>query len=159
MQIPAYYIMGTPTSGRRGIVRDAIERGSMDGDFSIVFVSENEKPSESDSSIAKADNAGLVKYSDAADAAVKIGALDTSKITRVFYVADSTKNPADEVESFKGLCDGGKIRLARIWSVVDCSMAEKFRRRRQNIWICSRTLPTVYCFPAAAECQTKASRS
>ena len=118
--------MGTPTSGRRGIVRDAIERGSMDGDFSIVFVSENEKPSESDSSIAKADNAGIVKYSDAADAAVKIGALDTSKITRVFYVADSTKNPADEVESFKGLCDGGKIRLARIWSVVDCSMAEKF---------------------------------
>ena len=60
MQIPAYYIMGTPTSGRRGIVRDAIERGSMDGDFSVVFVSENEKPSESDASIAKADNAGIV---------------------------------------------------------------------------------------------------
>lgn len=126
MEIPAYFIIGTPTSGRRGIIKDAIEHGSLDGEFSIVFVSANEKPSNFDSSIAKAENAGIVKYADADDAVEKIAALDTSKISRVFFLADSTKNLADEVENFKALTDIGKIRLARIWAVADCSMAEKF---------------------------------
>lgn len=129
MSIPAYFILGTPTSGRRGIVWNSIDAGSLDGDFSIVFVSENESPSDFDATIAKADNAGIVKYSDAFDAAEKLAALDPEKITRVFFIADSTKNPADEVESFKSLVDGGAIRLARIWSVVDCSMYEKFPKQ------------------------------
>ena len=122
-------MIGTPTSGRRGVVWDAVERGSMEGEFSVVFVSASEKPSDFDAAIAGADNAGIVKYSDAADAAEKLGALDPQKISRVFYLADSTKSLADEIESFKGLASGGKIRLARIWSVVDCSMAEKFPKQ------------------------------
>ena len=69
MQIPAYLVIGTPTSGRRGVVWDAVERGSMEGEFSVVFVSAGEKPSDFDAAIAGADNAGIVKYSDAADAA------------------------------------------------------------------------------------------
>lgn len=126
VQIPAYFVMGTPTSGRRGVVWDAVARGSMEGEFSVVFVSSNEEPSDFDAAIAGSDNAGIVKYSGAADAAAKLGALDPEKISRVFYLADSSKNPADEIEAFKALVSGGKIRLARIWSVVDCSMAEKF---------------------------------
>lgn len=129
MQIPAYLVIGTPTSGRRGVVWDAVERGSMEGEFSAVFVSSGETPSDFDAAIAGADNAGIIKYSDAADAAEKLGALDPRKISRVFYLADSSKSLADEIESFKGLACGGKIRLARIWSVVDCSMAEKFPKQ------------------------------
>ena len=76
MQIPAYLVIGTPTSGRRGVVWDAVERGSMEGEFSAVFVSSGETPSDFDAAIAGADNAGIIKYSDAADAAEKLGALD-----------------------------------------------------------------------------------
>lgn len=74
MQIPAYLVIGTPTSGRRGVVWDAVERGSMEGEFSAVFVSSGEAPSDFDAAIAGADNAGIIKYSDAADAAEKLGA-------------------------------------------------------------------------------------
>ena len=159
MQIPAYLVIGTPTSGRRGVVWDAVERGSMEGEFSVVFVSAGEKPSDFDAAIAGADNAGIVKYSDAADAAEKLGALDPRKISRVFYLADSTKSLADEIESFKGLASGGKIRLARIWSVVDCSMAENSRSRPPSMLTCFRISPTACCCRGVPARPAGASRS
>lgn len=121
MSIPAYFILGTPTSGRCGICADVIYKALNDDDFCGVFVSQNETPTAFDESISSAQNAGLVYYSDADDARTKIAELDKSRFTHVFYIADSAKNIADEVEQFKKTVDCGDIRLARIWSVLDCA--------------------------------------
>lgn len=127
MSIPAYLILGTPTSGRCGICADVIYKALGDDDFCGVFISENEARTDFDKKIASAPNAGFVRYSDAADARAKIDALDESRFTHVFYVADSSKNPADEIEEFKKTVDCGKIRLARIWSVLDCATLVRHR--------------------------------
>lgn len=108
MQIPAYLVIGTPTSGRRGVVWDAVERGSMEGEFSAVFVSSGETPSDFDAAIAGADNAGIIKYSDAADAAEKLGALDPRKISRVFYLADSSKASPTKSRASRGWRAAGR---------------------------------------------------
>ncbi len=120
MSIPAYLVLGSASAGRRGVCADVIFNALNDDDFCVLFVSKNEKLSESDKKIASAQNAGIVRYSDVDDAFEKIANLDESKITSVFYLADSTRNLADEVEDFKKIVDGGKIRLARVWGVLDC---------------------------------------
>lgn len=121
MSIPAYLILGSQTSGRCGVCADVIFKALGDDDFCGVFISKNETPTEFDKKIASAPIAGFVNYKDAEDAREKIAALDESRFTHVFYIADSTKNLADEIEEFKKTVDCGKIRLARIWSVLDCA--------------------------------------
>lgn len=126
MSIPAYLVLGSPTCGRRGIACDVVEKALGDEDFCCVFVAADENPSDFDKRIASAPNAGIVKYSGQVDAAAKIAALDESKITSVIFVAASSENLADSVENFKHIVDEGKIRLARIWSVLDCGMLKLF---------------------------------
>ncbi len=126
MSIPAYLILGSPSSGRCGVAADAIENALEDDDFCTVFVSANEKPTAVDRQISSAPNAGFVRYSDYADARKKISQLDENKISHVFFVGDSSKDIADTIEAFKEFVDDGKIRLVRIWSVLDCAMLIRF---------------------------------
>ena len=126
MSIPAYLILGSPACGRRGIACDIVEKALGDDDFCCVFVADDENPSDFDKRIAGAPNAGIVKYSGFADATAKIAALDESKITSIIFVAASSENVADSVENFKAIVGDGKIRLARIWSVLDCHMLKMF---------------------------------
>ncbi|MBQ6534172.1 MAG: hypothetical protein IJI37_03300 [Opitutales bacterium] len=128
MAIPAYLIIGSPTSGRCGVCADVIFKALGDDDFCAVFVSDNETRTEFDAKIASAPIAGFVRYSDAEDARAKIAKLDESRITHVFYIADSTKNLADEIEEFKKTVDCGKIRLARIWGVLDCAAVVRHKK-------------------------------
>ena len=102
MQIPAYLVIGTPTSGRRGVVWDAVERGSMEGEFSVVFVSAGEKPSDFDAAIAGADNAGIVKYSDAADAFASTDSEEGDENAPAAPVIDENKVPVvtDNISEF-----------------------------------------------------------
>ena len=131
MSIPAYLVLGTPGSGRCGVVDDVIAKAMGENDFCAVFISRNEAPTDFDKKIASAPNAGFVHYAGLENAAEKMLALDENKITHVFYIADSTKSLADEVENFKLLVDGGKIRLARIWSLIDCGMLYFFQNETQ----------------------------
>lgn len=128
MSIPAYLILGSPSSGRCGIAHRLISSALSDDDFCGVYISENENHTDFDKKIATASNAGFMRYSDAENAAEKISKLDENKFTQVFYIADSTRNLADSIEDFKKIVNCGKIRLARIWSVFDCAMFEKFPR-------------------------------
>ncbi len=120
--IPAYLVIGTPTSGRRGVIWDVITKTTADDEFCGVFISENEAPAASDKRIAAAQNAGIIRYKDADDAMEKIASLDSGKFTRIFFFADATRNLADCMEDFKRLVDAGHIRLARIWGVLDCEL-------------------------------------
>ena len=128
MSIPTYLILGSPTSGRCGIARGIISSAVGDDEFCGVYVSENEVPTEFDKGIASAPNAGFMRYSSPEDAAKKIAALDEKKFTQILFIGDSTKSPADNVEDFSETLklSEGNARLARIWSVFDCSMYSMF---------------------------------
>lgn len=124
MSIPAYFILGTPNSGRRGLCADVC-KNAFDGQKVVVFVSENEPECACAQQLAAC--AQVVQY-NSADAPEKTAALapDTDA---VLFVADSSENVADSVENFKRIVDAGKIRLARIWSVADCKVATEFPKQ------------------------------
>ncbi|MBP3359169.1 MAG: hypothetical protein J6K91_09690 [Opitutales bacterium] len=128
MSIPAYFIIGSATSGRCGVCASIIEKALNDDDFCGVFISNNEEKTQFDKRIASAQNAGFINYSDADDAREKISQLDANRFTHVFYIADSTKNLADEIEEFKKTVDCGYVKLARIWGVLDCATILKYPR-------------------------------
>jgi len=126
MTIPAYFILGSPTSGRRGTVLAALKNGCEEDEFCGVFVSAAEDRAVEDDQIYALKNVELFRYRDPEDSAKKIAELDTEKYSKIFYVSDSTRNLADEIDDFKSIADAGGIRLARIWSVIDCSMLWRF---------------------------------
>ena len=128
--IPAYLIIGTPGSGRRGVIWDVIQKALGDDDFCGVFISENEAPAQSDKRIASAQNAGIIRYRDADDAIEKIAALDKEKFSQIFFFADASRNLADDIEDFKRIVDAGDARLARIWGVLDCGL---LAARREDV--------------------------
>jgi len=131
MSIPLYLVLGSQSSGRRGVCLDVINRALNETDFCTVFVSENEKPSESDRQIASSSQGGFVRYKSAEDAFEKLQALDENKISHIFYLTDSTKNLADEIESVKNFFDSPNLRLAAIWGVIDCNMLSQFPEETQ----------------------------
>ncbi len=128
--IPTYLIIGTPGSGRRGVIWDVIQKALGDDDFCGVFISENEAPAQSDKRIASAQNAGIIRYRDADDAIEKIAALDKEKFSQIFFFADASRNLADDIEDFKRIVDAGDARLARIWGVLDCGL---LAARREDV--------------------------
>ena len=132
MSLPLYLVLGSSSAGRRGVCLDTINRALNDDDFCTVFVSESEKPSESDKRIASSQHGGFVRYKDAKDAFEKLQSLDESQISHVFFLVDSTRNLADAIEEAKDLIDGKKIRLAAIWGVLDCGMLARFPEQCQT---------------------------
>ena len=123
MSIPAYLILGTPDSGRRELCVDVC-KNAFDGQKVVVLVSENEPACACEQELAAC--AQIVKYNvDAFEKTAEL-APDTDV---VLFVADSSENVADSVEEFKRIVDAGKLRLARIWSVVDCKTATEFPKQ------------------------------
>ena len=124
MAIPAYLILSTAFSGRRGLCVDVCKNALVNSSVA-VFLSSNESSCADDDALSSLSNVKVVKYSSADDCLEKLSMCDCEV---VIYIADSSKNLADEVETFKTFVDSGVIRLARIWSIVDCKMNEKFTK-------------------------------
>ena len=126
MSIPAYLVLGTSLSGRRGICVDVCKNALPESKVA-VFISENETTSDDDTLLASLENVSVVKYSTNTEE--KIAELANNGTEVVIFVADSSKNLADEIENFKALTELGVIHLARIWAVVDCKMLEMFPKK------------------------------
>lgn len=121
MAIPAYLILSTPRAGRRALCLDAC-KNAFEGANVCAFIAEGEPPAPEDEELAKLGGVSVARYSGGEDALEKICALDEANVGIVLFLADSAGNLADEVESFKRIADAGKIRLARVWSIVDCKL-------------------------------------
>lgn len=124
MAIPAYFILSTAFSGRRGLCVDVCKNALSNCSVG-VFISTSELSSDSDNELEKLENVKVVRYSSVEDSLEK---LSVCGCEIVIYISDSSKNLADEVEAFKMLIDSGKISLARIWAIVDCKMNEMFTK-------------------------------
>jgi len=118
--IDTVILLGSPNSGRRGVIANCLEMAVSDESHVAILISESECESESEKNISKFPYAKILKYKDSQDAKEQILALEN--IDMLFYVADSNQNVIDELEFLKNLNESNVIHLVRIWSFIDCKL-------------------------------------
>jgi hypothetical protein len=119
---PVYFILGTPGSGRRAVVRDLIENGLTAEERAVVLLAEGEPADPADERLAGLKNTEVRRWQweETAFPSIELPAGAT-----VFFLADSLVSPVDQIEALKPwLVEHGR-ELARIFTVVDCQLAEK----------------------------------
>ncbi len=128
MSIQAYLILSSAQSGRRGLCIDVC-KNAFENTNVKVFLADNEAPCNDDQILNNLPNVEVVKYSSSNDAFEKLVSLDQSSTDVIVYVANSAQNLADEIENFKSVVDTGKIKLVRVWSIIDCKLIEMFAKK------------------------------
>ncbi len=127
MPLPSYLILGSATSGRRGLVFNTLKNADGEG-MNAVFISKSESRSEFDAKLESLSNVRLFQYEDMGRLSEKLIAAGEAGAKRAFIIADSSIPPSNAVECFKIALDSGCARLVRIWGVLDCSAAAMFPR-------------------------------
>ncbi len=117
-----YFIIGTPHSGRRGIVCDLIENGFGEQDKSVVLLATSEATAPVDEAIAALPNTRIQRWEWTPS---ELPAIEGIEGTTIFFIADSRVSPIDQVEALKPWLVQQNAELARIFVTVDCQFAEK----------------------------------
>ncbi|MBI2517033.1 MAG: hypothetical protein HYV95_08960 [Opitutae bacterium] len=126
-----YFILGTPDSGRREIVRDLIDNGLEVGEAALVLVAEGEPADTADAKLAarSATQVQRWKYVPPAPSATpappELPDVKLAGARSVFFLADSHADPITQLEALKPWLARHGAQLARILCVVDCQFAEK----------------------------------
>lgn len=117
-----YFILGTPGSGRRALVRDLIENGLGAEEKAVVLLSAAETADPQDDRLAALANVEVRRWTWTPPEfpRQKFAAGDT-----VFLFADPLASPIDQLEALKPWLQHQGLELARIFTVVDCGLAEK----------------------------------
>ncbi len=122
MSSSVYFLLGTPGSGRRAIVRDLIENGLSPDEPAVVLLAETEAASPADERLGKLKNVEVRRWKWAEPG---FPTLEVPAGATVFVIGDSRVSPVDQVEALKPWLAGEGLELARIFTVVDCQLAEK----------------------------------
>ncbi len=118
-----YFILGTPGSGRRGIVFDLIENGLAPNDPALVLLAASESADAADEKLAARANTEVRRWSWNGTELPDIENLPTTGA--IFFIAESRGDPMTQLESLKPWLVQHHLELARIFTVVDCQLAEK----------------------------------
>lgn len=117
-----YLIIGTPSSGRRNIVRDLIANGLTEQDKVVVLVAKNEAADPADATLAALPNVTVRRWEWTPSELPDVeGLVDAT----VFFLADSRVSPIDQIEALKPWLVQHGAELARVFVTVDCQFAEK----------------------------------
>jgi hypothetical protein len=119
---PVYFILGTPGSGRRAILRDLIENGLAVEEKAVVLLTENEASDPQDGKLTALANIEVRRWTWTAP---EIPVIELPAAATVFLVADPLASPIDQLEALKPWLESQGRELARIFCVVDCQLAEK----------------------------------
>lgn len=119
---PVYFILGTPGSGRRAIVRDLIVNGLGADEKAVVLLAESEASDPGDEKLAALANAEVRSWTWVPPT---IPPMQLPVGVTVFLLADSLASPIDQIEALKPWLQAQGAELARIFTVVDCGLAEK----------------------------------
>lgn len=126
-----YFILGTPGSGRREIVRDLIDNGLETAEPVLVLLAEGEPADPADAKLAAraATQVRRWKFVPPAPSATpeppELPDAKLAAIRAVFFIADSHADPITQLEALKPWLARHGAELARILCVVDCQFAEK----------------------------------
>ena len=138
---PVYFILGTPGSGRRAIVRDLIENGLAPEVKALVLLAEGEAPDPADTRLAALPNVEVRRW---AWTDPTLPSLELAEGTTVFFLAHSRVSPIDQLEALKPWLEEHGATLARIFCVVDCQLAEKQPVLRQWFDACIHFADVVF---------------
>lgn len=117
-----YFVIGTPGSGRRAIVRDLIENGLAADAPAVVLLAESEAPDPADARLAALKNTTVRRWQWTP---AEFPAMEIPAGTTLFFLADPNIGPIDQLEALKPWLEQQGRELARIFCVVDCSLVEK----------------------------------
>ena len=117
-----YFIIGTPDSGRRAIVRDLIENGLGEQDKAVVLLAAGEAAAPVDEKLAALPNTKIQRWEWTPS---ELPAIEGIEGATIFFLADSRVSPIDQIEALKPWLVQHGAELARILVTVDCQFAEK----------------------------------
>jgi hypothetical protein len=141
MSSSVYFILGTPGSGRRAVVRDLIENGLAAEEKALVLLADREAADPTDDKLAALENAEVRRWTWTEPALPQIEGLDGAT---VFFIADSLASPMDQLEALKPWLEEHGATLARVFCVVDCQLAEKQPVLRQWFDACIHFADVVF---------------
>lgn len=115
-----YVILGASGSGRREVLADLVEGGIDTDEQAVVLLADSEAADERDAKLGK-----IVRWRWLGEGGIEVpeGAIDGA--THVFFVTDGRGNPVDQLEAFKPWVESSGAEVARVFTVVDCQLAEK----------------------------------
>lgn len=117
-----YFIIGTPASGRRGIVRDLIENGLDEKDRAVVLLAQSEDDAPIDAKLAALPNVEVRRWAWAPEGFPAVEGIEDAT---VFFLTDSRESPIDQIEASKPWLEQQGAELARVFVTVDCQLAER----------------------------------
>ena len=141
MSSSVYFILGTPGSGRRAVVRDLIENGLAAEEKALVLLADREAADPADEKLAALENAEVRRWTWTEPALPQVEGLDGAT---VFFIADSLASPMDQLEALKPWLEEHGATLARVFCVVDCQLAEKQPVLRQWFDACIHFADVVF---------------
>lgn len=136
-----YFVLGTPGSVRRAIVRDLVENGLATEDRALLLLAESETADPADARLAALPNVEVRRWTWAEPT---LPSIELAEGTTVFFLADSRVSPMDQLEALKPWLEEHGARLARIFCVVDCQLAEKQPVLRQWFDACIHFADVVF---------------
>ena len=119
---PVYFILGTPGSGRRAILRDLVENGIGGEEKVIVLVAESEAASPADEALGALANVEMRRWQWTPP---KFPGMEFPEGATIFLLADSHASPVDQLEALKPWLQAQGAELARIFTVADCGLAQQ----------------------------------
>lgn len=116
-----YFVLGTPGTSRRALVRDLAENGFPDEKV-VVLLAEGEAPSPADDRLAKLANVEVRRWQWTAP---EFPRMKLPADATVFFLADPWTDLVDQLEALKPWLQAQGRELGRIFCCVDCQLAEK----------------------------------
>lgn len=117
-----YLVLGAPGSGRRAVLCDLIADGLAANDRAVTALPDAEGASECETRLGRVERWSWGR----GGFTLEIPGLargESADFTHLFIVADGRRNPVDQIESFRDWLRGHPVDLARIITVVNCSLA------------------------------------
>ncbi|WP_404425233.1 hypothetical protein [Nibricoccus sp. IMCC34717] len=112
-----YLILGASGSGRRAVLTDLIAAGLDGDDVPVVLLSEGETAAAEDATLPRVARWRL------AGGALEVAPEAWAGATHVFLVLDGGLDPADQIEAVKPWWQATGLELARVITIVDCTLA------------------------------------
>ena len=147
MSTSVYFIIGTPGSGRRGIVRDLIANGLDEKDRAVVLLADTEAAVPADAKLVALPNVEIRRWTwtpSKTPEPAELPVIELPAGTTVFFLADSHASPIDQLEALKPWLEQRGAELARVFCTVDCQLAEKHPVLKQWFAACIHFADVVF---------------
>jgi hypothetical protein len=117
-----YFILGTPGSGRREIVVDLVENGLGPDEKVVVLLAGSEAADDAEERLSRRAATQIMRLAWTPEVLPEV---DLPAGATVFFLADPQIDAITQIESLQPWLLMRGAQLARVFTVVDCSFAEK----------------------------------